>query len=92
MRLGVIDIEAIGQHHMRIYNEMDNVNIVGILNISESRVNGLSNQYGVPCFIDYTALLEQDLNAVSVAVPTMLHKQIGLDTVACGANKEYRCC
>ncbi len=86
MRVGVIGVGAMGQHHVRIYNEMANVDLVGISDVSESRVKELSSQYGVPGFNDHTALLKQDLDAVSVAVPTTLHKQIGLDAIACGTN------
>lgn len=86
MRVGVIGVGAMGQHHVRIYNEMANVDLVGISDVSESRVKELSSQYGVPGFNDHAALLKQDLDAVSVAVPTTLHKQIGLDAIACGIN------
>ena len=86
MRVGVIGVGAMGQHHVRIYNEMANVDLVGISDVSESRVKELSSQYGVPGFNDHTALLKQDLDAVSIAVPTTLHKQIGLDAIACGTN------
>ncbi len=86
MRVGVIGVGAMGQHHVRIYNEMANVDLIGISDVSESRVNELSSQYGVPGFIDHTALLKQDLDAVSIAVPTTLHKQIGLDAISCGTN------
>lgn len=86
MRVGVIGVGAMGQHHVRIYNEMANVDLIGISDVSESRVKELSSQYGVPGFIDHTALLKQDLDVVSIAVPTTLHKQIGLDAIACGTN------
>lgn len=86
MRVGVIGVGAMGQHHVRIYSEMANVDLVGISDVSQSRVKELSSQYGVPGFTDHTALLKQDIDAVSIAVPTMLHKQIGLDAIACGTN------
>lgn len=86
MRVGVIGVGAMGQHHVRIYNEMANVDLVGISDVSEIRVKELSSQYGVPGFNDHTTLLKQDLDAVSIAVPTTLHKQIGLDAIACGTN------
>ena len=86
MRVGVIGVGAMGQHHVRIYNEMANVDLIGISDVSESRVKELSSQYGVPGFTDHAALLKQDLDAVSIAVPTTLHKQIGLDAISCGTN------
>ncbi|MDF1557425.1 MAG: UDP-N-acetylglucosamine 3-dehydrogenase [ANME-2 cluster archaeon] len=86
MRAGVIGIGAMGQHHARIYNEMDNVELVGISDVSQARVSELSELYGVRGFIDYRELLEQDLDVVSIAVPTTLHTPIGLDVIKVGVN------
>jgi UDP-N-acetylglucosamine 3-dehydrogenase len=86
MRAGVIGIGAMGQHHVRIYNEMENVELVGISDISESRVNELAGQYGVKGYTDHKQLLEQGLDIVSIVVPTTLHMPIGMDAIDAGAN------
>lgn len=86
MRAGVIGIGAMGQHHVRIYSEMEDVELVGISDISESRVNELSGQYGVKGYTDHKQLLEQDLDVVSIVVPTTLHKPIGFDAINAGVN------
>jgi len=86
MRVGVIGAGAMGQHHVRIYNEMENVDLVGISDVSQERVSELSNQYGIVGYTNYEKLLFQELDAVSIAVPTTLHKQIGLDAIASGTN------
>jgi UDP-N-acetylglucosamine 3-dehydrogenase len=86
MRAGVIGIGAMGQHHVRIYNEMEDVELVGISDISESRVNDLSRQYGVKGYTDHMQLLKQDLDVVNIVVPTTLHKSIGFDAINAGVN------
>lgn len=86
MRAGVIGIGAMGQHHVRIYSEMEDVELVGISDISESRVNELSRQYGVKGYTDHMQLLKQDLDVVSIVVPTTLHKPIGFDAINAGVN------
>ena len=86
MRAGVIGIGAMGQHHVRIYSEMEDVELVGISDISESRVNELSGQYGVKGYTDHMQLLKQDLDVVSIVVPTTLHKPIGFDAINAGVN------
>lgn len=86
MRVGIIGIGAMGQHHVRIINELDNVELVGISDISETRVSLLSETYGVQGYTDYRDLLKLDLDAVTVAVPTTLHYQIGKDAVQCGTS------
>ncbi len=86
MRAGVIGIGAMGQHHVRIYDEMENVELVGISDVSESRVNELVGQYGVKGYTDHRQLLEQGLDVVSIVVPTTLHMPIGMDAIDAGAN------
>ena len=86
IRAGVIGAGAMGQHHVRIYHEMENVELVGISDVSETRVKELSEQYDTNGFIDYKELLAQGLDAVSIVVPTTLHMAVGLDVIASGAN------
>lgn len=86
IRAGVIGAGAMGQHHVRIYSEMENVELVGISDVSEARVKELSEQYNTKGFTDYKELLAQGLDAVSIVVPTTLHMQVGLDVIASGAN------
>ncbi|MDF1534511.1 MAG: UDP-N-acetylglucosamine 3-dehydrogenase [Methanosarcinaceae archaeon] len=86
IRAGVIGVGAMGQHHVRIYSEMENVELVGISDVSESRVNELTQQYNTKGFTDYNELLEQGLDAVSIVVPTTLHMPIGLDVINSGVN------
>ena len=86
IKVCVIGVGAMGQHHVRIYSEMENVELVGISDVSETRVNELSQQYGTKGFTEYKELLAQGLDAVSIVVPTTLHMQVGLDVIASGAN------
>ena len=86
IRAGVIGVGAMGQHHVRIYSEMENVELVGISDVSESRVNEFAQQYNTNGFTDYNELLEQGLDAVSIVVPTTLHMPVGLDVINSGAN------
>jgi len=86
IRAGVIGVGAMGQHHVRIYHEMENVELVGISDVSEDRVKELSDRYGTNGFTDYNELLAEGLDAVSIVVPTTLHMPVGLDVIASGAN------
>jgi UDP-N-acetylglucosamine 3-dehydrogenase len=86
IRVGVIGAGAMGQHHVRIYSEMENVELAGISDVSEIRVKELSKQYETKGFTDYNELLAEGLDAVSIVVPTTLHIPVGLDVIASGAN------
>lgn len=86
LRVGVIGTGAMGQHHVRIYSEMDDVELVGISDVDVKRVGELASHYNTLPFTDYKKMLAQDLDAVSIVVPTMLHRQVVLDALAAGTN------
>lgn len=86
IKVGVIGAGAMGQHHVRIYSEMDGVELVGISDVDEIRVSDLALQYKTKGFTDYKELLAEGLDAVSIVVPTMLHKQVTLDALAANVN------
>ncbi|MBN2488633.1 MAG: Gfo/Idh/MocA family oxidoreductase [Methanosarcinaceae archaeon] len=86
IRAGVIGVGAMGQHHVRIYHEMEGVELVGISDVDRTRVEELASQYGTKPFTDYKELLAEGLDAVSIVVPTTLHKQVTMDVLESGAN------
>jgi len=85
MRVGVIGIGSMGKNHLRVYSEM-NQEIVGISDINIERGNFLAEKYNTKFFRDYRELLKKDLDAVSIAVPTTLHKKVALDCMEKGIN------
>lgn len=86
LRVGVIGTGAMGQHHVRIYSEIDDVELIGISDVDEKRVTELGKQFNITSYTDYNKLLSQKLDAVSIAVPTTFHKQVALDAIAEGTN------
>lgn len=86
IRAGVIGVGAMGQHHVRIYSEMENVELVGISDVAGDRVRELSEQYNTTGYTDHNELLAQGLDAVSIVVPTTLHMPVGLDVISSGTN------
>lgn len=77
MRVGVIGIGAMGKNHLRVYSKM-NQEIVGISDIGEERGALLAEEYNTSFFKDYNELLKKDIDAISIAVPTKLHKKVAL--------------
>lgn len=86
MKVGVIGAGAMGTNHVRIYSKMRGVELVGISDIDSSRVAALAAEYGVLGVTDYHDLLKLDVDAVSIAVPTVLHRPVALDAIAAGTH------
>lgn len=86
MRVGVIGGGAMGQHHTRIYSEMENVELVGICDVDKNRAQDLAKVHNTKPYFDHKELLGQELDAVSVVVPTTLHSRVALDVIESGTH------
>ncbi|MCI0483033.1 MAG: Gfo/Idh/MocA family oxidoreductase [candidate division NC10 bacterium] len=78
VRVAVIGVGHVGQHHVRIYRELPGVELVGVVDIDPAKLQQSSECQGVAAFQDYRDLFGR-VDAVSVAVPTVLHVPIARD-------------
>ena len=85
-RVGVIGVGAMGKHHVRIYHGMRDVELVGIADANEKTANEIAAEYDTEAFTDCERLLKNDLDAVSIAVPTSLHKELACKAVNYGVH------
>jgi UDP-N-acetylglucosamine 3-dehydrogenase len=86
MKTGVIGTGSMGQNHVRVYSEMENVELVGIADRDTARVRKLAKTYDTTPYNDYKTLLDQDIDALSIAVPTTFHKEIALEAMESGIH------
>jgi UDP-N-acetylglucosamine 3-dehydrogenase len=86
IRVGVIGVGAMGKHHVRIYHEMRDVELVGVSDVNARTAAEIATDYDTEAFINCEQLLNKDLDAVSIAVPTSLHKEIVSKTTQYGAH------
>src|SRR5574341_197446 len=86
VKVGVIGTGAMGQHHVRIYSESHDAELVGIADLDTMRVNEQAARYKTEAFTDYRELLKQDIDAVSIAVPTMMHREVALAAIEAGVH------
>ncbi|MDD3042730.1 MAG: UDP-N-acetylglucosamine 3-dehydrogenase [Methanosarcinaceae archaeon] len=86
IRVGVVGTGAMGKNHVRIYSEMDGVELAGISDVDRERVEAMAAEYGTKPFTDYKQMFSGGLDAVSIVVPTKLHKQVVLDALEAGLH------
>jgi len=86
MRVGVIGVGAMGQHHARVYHEMDGVELIGVSDVDRMRAEEIAAMHGTEAYTDYKKLLSCDIDAVSIAVPTTLHKTVAMDAINAGVH------
>lgn len=74
-----------GTHHARIYSEMENVELVGIVDTHGDRGRFFAKKFQTDYYNDYKELFSR-VDAVNIAVPTHLHHQISKDFIAKGIH------
>jgi len=78
IRVGVIGVGHLGQHHARILASLPGVILVGVADQDSERGQLIAEKHKVPSYKNYQELLAQ-VQAVSVAVPTSLHAKVVQD-------------
>jgi len=71
IKVGVIGLGAMGQHHVRIYKELG-CEVIGVVDASYERAREIGLKYDVPYYTGYDSLLAQGIEAASIAVPTSM--------------------
>jgi len=85
VRVGVIGAGHMGRNHVRIYDLLRDAEIAGVADPDPRARDEVAAAYGVATFADHHALLKV-VDAVSVAVPTALHRAVALDCLAAGKH------
>ena len=84
MRVAVIGLGWMGKVHLRNYSEMPGVEVAGVVDIDPKALAEAGVGFGVPIYTAVEDLLEQELDAVSVCVPTSLHHATGMAVIKRG--------
>ncbi|MCF7957671.1 MAG: Gfo/Idh/MocA family oxidoreductase [Phycisphaerae bacterium] len=75
VRVAVIGGGKMGALHSRIYSQMDQVDLVGIVDSDLSKAQKLTAQYGGTAYSDPGAIINK-VDAVTLSVPTEFHAEV----------------
>ena len=75
--VGVIGVGALGQHHARHLARLAEVQLVGVCDVDAGRAEKIAAELGTAAFVEVDDLLAR-VEAVTVAVPTPAHAEVGL--------------
>jgi predicted dehydrogenase len=75
LRVGVVGVGHLGQHHARVLAATPGVELVGVADARPDQARAVAERTSTRAFDDYRELLDR-VDAVSVAVPTRLHREI----------------
>lgn len=85
IKVGVIGVGNLGQHHARIYANSPNAQLIGVADINEERASFIGKKFNTVFYTDYNQLVP-DVQAVSIAVPTYLHHKVAKDCLMAGIH------
>ena len=87
LRIGIIGC-GVGQLHLQGFAEIPRAEVVAIAGLDEERCHSLAKQFGVPrVYRDYQDLVaDPDIEAVTVAVPNILHFPVALAALEAGKH------
>jgi predicted dehydrogenase len=81
--VAVIGTGHMGRHHVRVYHELPETQLVGIVDLDLSKARELADKYQTAAFDSIAPLLGK-VKAVSVAVPTVAHLNVARPFIEAG--------
>jgi len=85
LRAGVIGVGYLGRFHAQKYAALENVDLVGIADVSRERAEEVAAEVGTTAFTDYRELLGR-VDLVSIVVPTQYHFPVAKDCLEAGCH------
>jgi predicted dehydrogenase len=77
IRVAVIGVGHLGRHHARILSAMEGAELVAVVDTNAERAAVASSATGTPSYEDFREIMDR-VDAVTVAVPTELHRDVAL--------------
>ena len=85
VRCGVWGVGVWGEKHARVYGAISEAELVGVYDRSPERARAVAEQYGTRAFATPAELL-RECEAVSVATPTVAHREAAEEALAAGCH------
>jgi predicted dehydrogenase len=86
LRVGVIGVGVMGSNHARVLAEMPGVRIAGVADPDRKQRDFVTQALGCAGVDSVDALLDRGVDAVTIAAPTHLHRDIALTCIARGVH------
>ena len=85
VRVAVVGVGDFGRNHVRVYRQLEGVELVGILDADSERARRVAGEFGIGVLPDLESLSGR-VDAASVAVPTSEHARMGCLLLAQGID------
>ena len=86
LRVGVVGVGVMGANHARVLCELPGVELAGVADPDRRQAHAVGGALGCPALGTVEELLDRGVNAVTIAAPTHLHRDIALSCIARGVH------
>jgi UDP-N-acetylglucosamine 3-dehydrogenase len=86
LRVGVVGVGVMGSNHARVFADLPGVTLIGIADPEPKQRDFVVRALGCQGFPDVDSLLAAGVDAVTIAAPTHLHRDIALACIAKGVH------
>ncbi|KPK99709.1 MAG: hypothetical protein AMJ91_06695 [candidate division Zixibacteria bacterium SM23_73_3] len=77
IRVGVVGVGHLGDHHARIFSQVSDAELVGINDVNQEKGKRVAQTYNTRYFENLNELLKE-IDAISLVVPTTVHYPLAL--------------
>src|SRR6186713_236015 len=82
LRVGVVGVGVMGSNHARVFAGLPGPELVGVADPDRKQADFVARTLGCVAVSDVNELLERDVDAITIAAPTHLHRDIALACIA----------
>jgi predicted dehydrogenase len=86
LRVGVVGVGVMGSNHARVFTDLPGVELVGVADPDCKQRDFVSGALGCPAFTAMEGLLASGVDAVTIAAPTHLHRELALTCIGRGVH------
>src|SRR5215467_12459962 len=86
LRVGVVGVGVMGSNHARVFVGLPGTELVGVADPDRKQAEFVARALGCVAVDDADELLERDVDAITIAAPTHLHRDIALNCIAHGVH------
>lgn len=84
IRCGVVGVGRMGRHHARIYAQMPEAELVGVVDAEAERREDITGEWGGKPLETVAELIDLGVQAVTIATPTIHHREAAEQLIEAG--------
>lgn len=86
IRAGVLGVGSLGRYHAQKYAAHAGAELVGVFDPDMERAQAVADEVGCVAFPDAGSLVEEGVDAVTIAAPTEVHADLGVHCLNAGVH------